>query len=187
MSNEIIARVQAGDKAAFGLLYDRYADALFGVISRIVSDPPLAEDTLQEAFLKIWRKIDQWDADKAALFTWMYTIARNTALDQVGRKQGRHSEQLSEALHLSSNADSHQQAEHSEVCQMLSDLDPKYREVVQYLYLNGWSQREMAKQTGIPLGTIKSRLAKAIQLLKHRYNTAEIATLLMIYSSLYYG
>jgi RNA polymerase sigma factor (sigma-70 family) len=64
------------------LLYDRYADTLFGLVSRIVGDDQIAEDVLQRTMLKIWNSIDGFDAAKASFFTWMSVIARNTALDQ---------------------------------------------------------------------------------------------------------
>lgn len=180
LDKEIINRVRLRDKQAFSQVYDRYAPALYGVIKRMITDDHQAQDVLQEVFVKVWRNIDKWDPKRAKLFTWMYAIARNTSLDRL-RKTATHSQhQLHEAYHLSGDIDTSSYAEHREVCSILSELAPKYRQVVQCLFIQGMTQREMAKETGIPLGTIKSRLSKALQMLKVRYGTAvSLMTLIM--------
>ena len=75
---------------ALNLLYEHYSDALYGVISKIVKNDELAEDTLQETFVKVWRYADKYDADKAKLFTWLYRIARNTAIDKLRSHNLKH-------------------------------------------------------------------------------------------------
>ena len=83
IEKEIVSLLEKGDKKAINLLYENYADALFGVIKKIISDDDIAQDVLQESFVKIWRYAKKYDASKAKLFTWLYRIAYNTAIDKV--------------------------------------------------------------------------------------------------------
>ncbi|MEO1436805.1 MAG: sigma-70 family RNA polymerase sigma factor, partial [Bacteroidota bacterium] len=78
---QLVARLKQQDTGVLDLLYANYSKALFGVIFQIVKDRELAEELLQETFLKIWTKSHQYDPAKARLFTWMLTIARNKAID----------------------------------------------------------------------------------------------------------
>ena len=83
IEQEITALLQKGDKKAITLLYENYADALYGVILKVISDEFIAQDVLQESFVKVWRKAKTYDAKKAKLFTWLYRIAYNTAIDKI--------------------------------------------------------------------------------------------------------
>src|SRR5690349_23233004 len=80
-NQQLITRLQRQDKAAVGELYDAYGGALFGVVLRIVRSQELAEQVLQDTFLKVWRNSSTYDASKGRLFTWLLNIARNTAID----------------------------------------------------------------------------------------------------------
>ena len=81
-----IAELKAKDKKAFENLYDKYSGALFNIILRIVNNQVIAEDVLQESFVKIWKNIDKYDEDKSTIFTWMLNISRNTAIDATRKK-----------------------------------------------------------------------------------------------------
>ncbi|HSB63925.1 MAG TPA: sigma-70 family RNA polymerase sigma factor, partial [Thermoanaerobaculia bacterium] len=85
---ELFARIAAGDRDAFGLFYDRYAPVLFAFCVRILKDARDAEDVLQEAFIQVWRDARKFDATRASVKTWLFTIARSRALD---RWRSRHS------------------------------------------------------------------------------------------------
>lgn len=147
-------------------LYDAYSEALMGIIISIVKSPKLAEEVLQQTFLKIWKGIDSYDPSKAKLFTWMARIARNTAIDQVRLK-------ISE---YQSKTDVFQAKIHDQPISMneaildieklLSRLDEKYRVVLDLVYLKGYSHNEAAQLLNIPLGTVKTRLRAAISTLR---------------------
>lgn len=117
--------------------------------------------------LKVWDKIESYDADKSTLYTWMATIARNGAIDQV-RLVGFDNLQKTDSLdstvydlnttQLSSDG--------IDVDRLMSSLDEKYKAVLDAVYLQGYSQSEAAKKLDIPLGTVKTRVKGAISLLR---------------------
>ena len=80
-------RLQAKDKSALEHLYDNYSGALYGVIFRVIKNEDIAEEVLQDVFLKIWDRFDQYDSAKGKLFTWMLNIARNQAIDKTRSKE----------------------------------------------------------------------------------------------------
>ena len=89
LANDIGEKLQNGDKAAFEQLYDRYADALYGMVIRMVKDEDLAKDVIQESFIKIWKNASKYDSHKASIFTWMYQVTRNTAIDKLRQLKSR--------------------------------------------------------------------------------------------------
>jgi len=82
----LVDGLRRGDKSTLGIVYERYSPALFGVIARLVNDDHLAEDILQEAFVKIWNNAGAYDENKGRLFTWMLNICRNQAIDKMRSK-----------------------------------------------------------------------------------------------------
>lgn len=163
---EIIQGLKRHDKNALSYLYDHYADALLGVISRIVQDQDVAEEILQDAFMRYWERIDQYDAEKGRLFTWMMRIARNLALDKL-RSKGM--KQQSKSDSISDNVYTLDQSQHTESSvdaigleEVLNELPEEQRFVVEKLYLEGYTQSEVAETFDIPLGTVKTRLRSAM-------------------------
>ncbi len=80
---DLVSLLKSKDKRGFELLYDNYSKVLYGIILKIVHSEPLAEDVLQDAFVKIWKNIDAYDASKGTLFTWILNVSRNTAIDKI--------------------------------------------------------------------------------------------------------
>ncbi len=83
---DLILLLRQREQSAFSYLYDNYSGALYGIILSIVPDKELANDVLQEVFVKIWRQVDSYDASKGRLFTWMMNIARNASIDMLRSK-----------------------------------------------------------------------------------------------------
>ena len=83
LEKHIVELLQERDEKAISLLYDNYGDTLYGVAYKVLKDEELAQDVLQESFIKIWKKSDSYDASKAKLFTWLFRITRNTAIDKL--------------------------------------------------------------------------------------------------------
>ena len=174
-SDKVLAeRLKSRDQGAIGLLYDRYASPLFGIIYRIVRSQEIAEDVLQETFLKVWERNDQFDITRGTLFTWINTIARNLALDTVkskAYKTARTNQSVDEVVDV---IDRHQSTSYNPETIGLQDsvgqLDPELREVVEKLYFSGYSQSEAAKELDLPLGTLKTRARKAISLLRSLFD-----------------
>jgi RNA polymerase sigma-70 factor (ECF subfamily) len=149
------------------LLYDQYADALFGLVNRILGDEQTAEDVLQKTMLKIWKGIDSFDATKASFYTWMSVIARNTALDQKRLKtfQSRDKTVPVDEIVYTPVVSTPEGSE-LDANKLLSILDSNYRIVLEYAYLKGYTQQEISDELQLPLGTVKTRLRTAISLLR---------------------
>lgn len=164
---EIIRLLKQKDEKALSYLYDHYAGALNGIIIRILKSDKLAEEVLQQTFMKIWDKIELYDEQKSRLFTWMSRIARNTALDEIRLKRNR----ISQKTHsLDLNIHNIQKNEISlagmDVQSLIAQLDSKHKDVIDHTYLNGFTQKETAEKLDIPLGTVKTRVRSAILALR---------------------
>lgn len=168
---QLIERLTQKDKSALEYIYDHYSGALYGVILRIVQSESIAEEVLQDAFIKIWDKIDTYDTKKGKLFTWMMAVSRNLALDKLrskGYKQSQKTDDIENNVHITNHRHSTEiNTENIGVKDMLNELHEDQRFVVEMLYFRGYTQSELAKEFGIPLGTVKTRLRSAIIKLRH--------------------
>lgn len=158
-------QLQNRSQQAFSYLYDNYAGALNGIITRLISDPVLAEDVLQEAFLKIWNNFQSYDASKGRLFTWMVNITRNLAIDTLRSKGYRKQQQISADENSVSNysdGTSKEKFDAIGISKNLAALKPEQRSIIDMAYFGGYTQEEISKETGVPLGTVKTRMRTAI-------------------------
>lgn len=168
----LVSRIRAGEQDAVAELYDRFCNALFGVAYRIVRSRETAEDLLQESFVQIWSKIDSFDPDRGALYTWMSTIVRNSALDYVRSRAARDAKKNS---NLENSVDAIERQNpvsfNPDVIGLdrrVDDLEKDLRDVVRTLYYEGCTHREAAEELEIPIGTVKTRVRKAISVLRDR-------------------
>ncbi len=168
-TEEIISLIRRRDEKGISLLYDRYADPLYGMISHMLADDGLAEDVLQRTMLKVWNSIEGFDASKASLFTWMSTIARNTALDQKRLRsyQDRQKTISTEEI-VYRPAVRTPEGVSMDVANLLQGLEDSQRLVLEYAYLKGYTQQEISDELGWPLGTVKTRLRAAIGVLREQ-------------------
>ncbi|MFY7964107.1 MAG: RNA polymerase sigma factor [Chitinophagaceae bacterium] len=163
-----IADLKAKDKKAFENLYDKYSGALFNIILRIVNSNEVAEDVLQESFLKIWKNIDSYDDGKATIFTWMMNVCRNTALDSLRKTNARPSIKTDTDNPVVSNLQTTQMNTDSiGLKNSLKYLTPEQNVVIQAVYFNGLTQEEASKALDIPLGTVKTRIRNGLITLKN--------------------
>jgi len=149
------------------LLYDQYADSLYGIIRRVLEDEQLAEDALQKTMLKVWQNIISFDPARASLFTWMSVIARNTALDQKRLKTYQAKQktvQVDDIVYKSEVRTT--DGANIDAARLLAGLEENNRIVLEYAYLKGYTQQEISDSLQIPLGTVKTRLRKAISILR---------------------
>ena len=149
---------------------------MYGIIKRIVKEDEIAEEVLQDAFLKIWQKIDQYDPKKGRLFTWMLNVSRNLAIDK-SRSQEINKESKTDSLeNFVSKAESTGPIQLSidtiGLPESLIQLPDEQRFVVEHLYLKGYTQSELAEEFDIPLGTIKTRLRLAMVQLRSIYGVS---------------
>jgi RNA polymerase sigma-70 factor (ECF subfamily) len=167
---ELVSLLRQREKRGFTLLYDNYSSALYGIIRKIVRSEELAQDVLQDAFVKIWRGIDSYDASRGTLFTWILNVARNTAIDRVRSqefKQTQGAQSLNGASpQLEGIAASYQSVDHIGLDKVLPMLRPEHQEIIDYVYFKGYTQTEVAESLGMPLGTVKTRVRMAIDHLR---------------------
>ena len=158
---ELVSRLLARDKSAFVYLYDQYSAALNGIISRIVSEPAMAEEVLHDAFLKIWNNIYQYESGKGRLFTWMYRLCRNLALDKLRssefKKMGKTDSLADNVNAVNQSYNLQQSVDGIGLEKLLANLSPEQRLIIDLVYFKGYTQSEIAKEYDIPLGTVKTR------------------------------
>lgn len=140
------------------------------MIVRIVQKEEVAEEVLQDVFLKVWDRFSSYDQSKGRLFTWMVNVARNQAIDRT-RSREITKEKKTGAIEnfvgrIDNNEFTEQQVESIGVQEMLKALPEEQRFVVEYLYLKGYSQSELSDEFDIPLGTVKTRLRLAMKQLR---------------------
>lgn len=163
---ELVFLLRQKDQQAFSYLYDNYAPALNGIIFRMVEDTGLAEDILQDTFVKIWNNFSSYDSSKGRLFTWLLNLTKNITIDTLRskgyKKQSKISADENSVSNLSDNGNSAEKFDTIGLRNQLSNLKPEQQTLIELAYFNGFTQDEIAKETGIPLGTVKTRLRSAI-------------------------
>jgi RNA polymerase sigma factor (sigma-70 family) len=153
---------------AFNYLYDHYSGSLYSVILSIVPDRELANDLLQEVFVKIWRQIQTYDQTKGRLFTWMLNVARNASIDAVRSKNYQQSQQNRELTENVYDQGGTVQTDTDKIGlrKIVHNLKEEYRVLVELSYFEGYTQDEISKMLKMPLGTVKTRLRTALIQLK---------------------
>ncbi len=163
---ELVMALRARDQDAFSYLYDNYAGALNGVISRMVDDVQLSEDILQEAFLKIWNNFSQYDQGKGRLFTWMINITRNLTIDTLRSKGFKKQQKISKdeisVLNYQDKNTGPDRFDSLGLRKQVANLKPEQKTIIDMAYFGGYTQDEISKALGIPLGTVKTRMRSAI-------------------------
>ena len=171
IEQKIVKLLKIGDKKAMALLYENYSDTLYGVILKVISDQNLAQDALQETFIKVWKKGKTYDASKAKLFTWLYRIAYNTAIDKVRSQSNKTSKEVQiEDSNVYKITTKGLNEDVLDIKTHLKNIDEKYQTVINALFFEGLTQQEASEELDIPLGTIKSRLKIGLRELKKIYN-----------------
>ena len=161
-------------EAALSELYDRYSRTIFGVGLNILGDRSLAEELVQEVYLKVWRSSHTFDRSRGSFSTWLYRVTRSVALD-LYRKRAHRVRPVSDgdshiAIIRDSSAEPQEVVDESwlswRVSRALEMLDAPHREVIDLAYFGGLTQREISERTGVPLGTVKTRTASAYKRLR---------------------
>jgi len=150
-------------------LYEHYSPALYNIILRIVQSDEIAEETLQDSFLKIWDNFSKYNPEKGRLFTWMVRICRNLAIDKIRSsqfKKGNRTESIPDSVYNSDSLSEELYTSDPGLRKVVSKMDDKTRVLIELLYFKDYTQREVSDKLDIPLGTVKSRSRKAIQVLR---------------------
>ena len=168
----LLEKIAGGDRSAFARLYDHVAMRLYGIVSRVLPNRELAEDALQETFVRIWQKASTYDASIASPMAWMATIAHNRAVDlrrRFAERLARQSQELDPAI-ADHAPDPHVLAEQSDdfrrLRKCLDGLPGERQEMVLLAYHRGWSREELAVRFKRPVTTIKTMLRRSLIALK---------------------
>jgi RNA polymerase sigma-70 factor (ECF subfamily) len=172
-SEDLVNLLQQKCEKGFSQLYDNYSDALFCEIYQIVARETIAEDLLQDTFVKIWKKIDTYDKSKASLYTWMLNIARNTSIDFIRSRKNEFNRSIlnddilqSDYLIISDVIDNSNRLDFISIKNKAALLDYKYAVVLDLIYFEGFTYEQVANLLRLPLGTVKTRGRMALTLLK---------------------
>lgn len=163
----LLAAVAKGDEAAFERLYAATRAKLYGVVLRISRRPDLAEEVIQEAYVKIWRSAGQFDPALASPITWMATIARNRAIDTVRKRSEASIEEEPEAMEVAAEtpnplARRELNEELKRLLACIGQLEPERQRLVLLAYYNGWSREQLARELATPVNTIKTWLRRSL-------------------------
>ncbi len=173
--SEMLFCLQSNEQRHFSKLYDRFSPALLGLILKWIKDKELAENLLQDVFVKAWRNRELYDAAKGRMFTWLYRITRNICIDHLRSKAHKkvivvlpednstgvkmffvREGLLPDAIGLR---------------KLVDMLRREEKEVVELMYFNGFTQRQIAELMNIPLGKVKTRMKKAIKELRYYFKS----------------
>jgi len=171
IEQQIVQLLEKGDKKAISLLYENYSESLYGVILKVTVNEEIAQDALQETFVKVWKNAKKYDSKKAKLFTWLYRIAKNTAIDKLRSFNNRFEKEVQidkSNVYILPTANLNQDV--LDLKEHVARLDEKYQIVLKALFFEGMTQQEASDELDIPLGTIKSRLKIGLRELKKVYD-----------------
>lgn len=166
--DDLAVLIKDRDQKAFGYLYDNYSKAIYGVIHNVVLDIEESEDILQKTFIKVWNSFDSYDSNKGRLYTWMLNIARNLAIDYKRSKSSKNKNQnIDENVYTLNNVFTDDENHNTiGLKKVVDQLKPEYEIIIELAYYQGYTQEEISKELNIPLGTVKTRMRKALLLLR---------------------
>jgi RNA polymerase sigma-70 factor, ECF subfamily len=168
VATDLAARIAAGDEAALRSAYERYAGRALALALRIVRSRAEAEDVVQDTFLEVWRRASEYDGSRGELSAWIMSMARSRSIDRVrrARVRTRYVENADpQELPLPATPDDQASAQQdgAKVRGVLQTLPPEQRSALELAYFDGLTQQQIAERTGIPLGTVKTRLRLALE------------------------
>jgi RNA polymerase sigma-70 factor (ECF subfamily) len=176
--SELVKRLQRREARAMADLYDRYGRLVYALILRVVRDGATAEDLVQETFLRVWNRVQAFDAARGGLGPWLLAVARNRAIDYLRSAGGRmrNALELQETDHPALFADFEKDLLNADrvrrIKSALERLSENQRTVIELAYFEGLSQTEMAERMGQPLGTVKTWVRTALKSLREELGTA---------------
>ncbi|MGB3606682.1 RNA polymerase sigma factor [Psychroserpens sp.] len=165
--DQLVANFKKKDEKAFEELYNMYSDSMHGVIYNIVRNHEIAEEVMQDVFIKAWNKSDSYNSDKGRFFTWMLNIARNAAIDKTRSKSFKNSGKNLKAEFfvdiLETSESLNDLTDAIGIGKYVKSLGEKCKKIIEYLYFKGFTQKETSEELDIPLGTIKTRNRNCIK------------------------
>jgi len=166
----LVSQFQKKDEKAFEKLYNMYSQSMHGVIYNIVRDNEIAEEVMQDVFIKAWEKAGSYNSSKGRFFTWLLNISRNAAIDKTRSKafkkssKNLNSDYFVDIIHSSDNLGSKTDA--IGIKKFVDKLAEKCVKIIELLYFKGYTQKEASEELDMPIGTIKTRNRNCIQELR---------------------
>jgi len=162
----IVAGLRARDPDALRRAYERFSRPVFGFLLRFLGERPAAEDVQQQVFLEVWQKADRFDPERGSLLAWIMVIARSRAMDHSRRRIPEPRDPAGAVSAIESNGSGRDEIEEAvdawHFTQLLGSLPDEEAQLLRYRFQGGLSQSEIAVRTGVPLGTVKSRMVTAL-------------------------
>ncbi len=169
----LVAALKTKDNTAFEYLYTNYKGALFTIVKQIITDEETAADVLQEAFVTAWKNIDKYDPLKGRLFTWLFNVTRNCAINTT-RSKGFKTQQKNDSVedyvtYIDGRENTSININQIGLRKQIHQLREDYKNVLELSYFNGYTHEEIAKILDIPVGTVKTRLRNALIELRKQF------------------
>ncbi|MGF1926210.1 MAG: RNA polymerase sigma factor, partial [Bacteroidia bacterium] len=179
LEEALITGLRESNAQSINQLYKLYAPALFGIIKRIVRYDEVAEDVLQEVFVKIWKSIPLYDPSKGRLFTWMANLAKNLSIDQIRSKSANNTSKTDDIQKISCDVinpkfNFHLNTDAIGLRGLLYTLKSDQKLIVDLIYFQGYTHIQAAEILNIPLGTIKTKLRQSILTLRKNFGEFKI-------------
>ena len=168
----LVTLLLEGHNSGYEILYDKYSAMLYNILKRIVQLDEDAENLLQDCFVKIWRNIGQFDASKGRFSTWLINIARNTAIDFTRSKvysQRQKNQTIDNLVSVPADSSSTISIDTIGLQRLVQGLTPQCRQIIEWMYFEGYTQQEISDNFNLPLGTVKSRTRTAMIELRKYY------------------
>lgn len=179
--NHIVHLMRIDPERAVRRMYDSYSSALYGVLLKMTVKEHLAQEALQDAFVKIFHNCHKYDEKKSKLFTWMLRIARNAAIDRLRKENRIKEDHWEEGSHNHLWSERPVSSEYFDLPGHVQSLAPKYSSVIELFYLNGYTHQETSEALELPLGTVKTRIRAGLDKLRKIYSVEMIAFILTYY------
>ena len=169
-TTELVQGLINKDRKAYDYLYDNYSSKLYGIALHITQKQDIAEDVLQETFIKVYKHIDKYDESRGTFFTWMLNICRNGAIDQI--RYGKESRKIqfdSLLVDIATDKNPEVKRANSELWEVLDKLEDDHKEILKLSYYYGYAHGEISEKLNLPLGTVKSKIRIALRELRKIY------------------
>jgi RNA polymerase sigma-70 factor, ECF subfamily len=174
--DEVMAGLRGRDIAAFEALYQRFADLVYSTCLRVLADAQLAEDITQEIFIRVWRRPESFDPERGKLVTWLLSVSRNRAVDEIRSRGRRRKHEFGNVVDVEERPSNKEREdplfnaeladERERILGALAILPIEQREAIELAYFKGLTQQEIALALKQPLGTVKTRIRLGMQKLK---------------------
>ncbi|MBV7268479.1 RNA polymerase sigma factor [Winogradskyella luteola] len=178
----LIQQLKNKDERALSLLYDKYSGSIYSVILKMIRDEGKAQNLLQDTFMTVWDKAENYDAEKGRFYTWVYRIAKNKTLNML-RKSDPLIQTDDFSVHNNKEDAISIEPEYLELNGAVTTLEAHHKEAIELVYFKGLTHREAHQEMNVPLGTFKSYVRQALKQLKITY-AKTLSLILLILNAL---